>query len=82
MITCMMCEQPTEATARLGDWDVCDAHAAAITAAEPGENADIVCNGGGQPPVLRRGKPHCPVCGQKFYWHELINQVQHVPEHF
>jgi len=80
MTTCIMCEAP--ATTQAGDWDLCGAHHAAVTAIAPGENADLVCPGGGQPPIVKRGKPHCTVCGQRFRWHELINQVQHIPEHF
>lgn len=82
MTTCMMCEEPTEATAQLSDWDVCAAHAAAVTAPDPGETPELVCEGSGQAPNVRRGKPCCRVCGQKFHWSDLENMITTIPEHF
>lgn len=39
------------------------------------------CEGSMQAPIIRRGKPHCPVCGKEFNWHDLVDQVRSVPEH-
>lgn len=82
MTTCMMCEEPTEATTQLGDWDVCAAHAAAVTEVNPAEAVELVCEGSGKEPKVRRGKPHCAVCGQKFHWSDLENMITTIPEHF
>lgn len=82
MTTCIMCEEPTEATIQLGDWDVCDAHAAAVTTPDPAETVELVCAGSGQAPQIKRGKPHCRVCGERFRWQDLEDCVQFIPEHF
>lgn len=47
----------------------------------PGPYAGLNCEGSGQKPVIRNGKPVCPVCGQRFRWQELINRAAEVPEH-
>jgi hypothetical protein len=39
------------------------------------------CTGSLQAPEVKRGKPHCLVCGQAFHWYEMVDQITHVPEH-
>lgn len=82
MTTCIMCEHPNYAPVALGDWDLCEAHAAAVVKVEPAEAAELVCEGSGRRPVTRRGKPHCAVCGEAFRWSDLEDRVQFIPVHF
>lgn len=44
-------------------------------------NAGLNCEGSGQRPVIKNGKPCCQVCGQAFRWQDLINRAQECPEH-
>lgn len=47
----------------------------------PGPYRGFNCEGSGQEPAIRDGKPVCPVCGQAFRWQELINRARELPEH-
>jgi len=73
---CVCCDAP--ATIALADWDLCQNHFNLLAAPD---DTELVCSGSGQSPRIADGKPHCRVCGQRFKWQDLINQVKHIPEH-
>ncbi len=50
-------------------------------APQPTATLDYNCAGSGQKPAVKSGKPHCPKCGKKFRWQDLINQVTQIPDH-
>lgn len=42
---------------------------------------ELNCPGSGQPPEVKNGKPHCPVCGRRFRWQDIQDRLRQVPEH-